>query len=117
MKKTLIMAAALTILGWSATVQAIPISGTVNFAGSVTLDSGATVVGATKVLTWFGPAVGLKPYVAASSGNLTAAFLTPVTFTAPWTFGSGKAALWSYLGLDGNTYTFDLLVSTTRLQR
>jgi hypothetical protein len=111
MKNTLIMTAVAAAVAIATTVQATPISGTVNFAGSVTLNSGSSVAGATSVTGWSGPAAG-KPYVAASSGDLSAAFLTPVTFTAPWTFGTGQTALWSFLGANGDTYTFNLLAST-----
>ena len=106
--KYLIMTAAVaTFIGLSATVQAIPISGNVTFFGNATLNSGSTVVGATEVTGWS------STVVTASSGNLFATpFTTAVAFTAPWTFGTGQPALWSYVGADGDTFTFNLISST-----
>jgi hypothetical protein len=108
MKMMAVAVAALTAA--TASVQAIQVAGTVTFAGTVTLNSGGTVAGATSVTAWGGP--GGTPVVFSSSGNLTAPFLTPVAFTAPWTFGSGKVALWSYTGSNGDLYTFNLISST-----
>jgi hypothetical protein len=106
--KLIIMTAAVaTFIGFSATLQAIPISGNVTFFGNATLDSGSSVVGATKVTGWS------STVVTASSGNLFATpFLTAATFTAPWTFGTGQTALWSFVGANGDTFTFNLLSST-----
>src|ERR1700722_819967 len=107
--KWIIMTAAVaTVIGFTATVQAVPIVGTVNFTGNVSLDSGSTVVGATEVTGWSGTVV------TSSSGNLFATpFTTPATFTAsPWVFGAGQSPLWSFVGADGDTFTFNLLTST-----
>src|SRR5215469_16794944 len=43
-------------------LQAIPISGSVTFGGTVTLDSGSTVAGATEVTGWFGLGGAGKPF-------------------------------------------------------
>jgi hypothetical protein len=109
--KWLILAGAVALTAFS-TAQATLISGSVTFAGSVQLGNAlnnpvGTVAAATQVLTWSGPAAGGLPYVASSSGNLSAGFLTPVTFATPWKFGV-QANLWSYTASDGDVFTFSL---------
>ncbi len=111
MKKTLSIIAGIAAVMAVTTAQASPmITGTVNFGGNVTLADGSgttvsTVGSATEVKAWSGT------YVSSSSGNLSAPFLTGVTFTAPWVFGAGKANLWSYT-TGGDTFTFSLITST-----
>ena len=105
MKKTLMMAAALTLLGLSATVQAIPITGTITFKGGVSLDT-ASAGTATKVTGWFGAGPGPTVLLSSLSAGAVAP-LTAVTFAAPWSFVSGPiAGFWSVGG-----YTFDLTSS------
>ena len=91
-------------------LQAIQINGSVTFGGTCTLDSGMTVAGATEVTGWFGLSGDntTKPFVASSSGNLSATGGTTVTMPAPWVFVNAQAALWTYTASDGDTFTFNL---------
>ncbi len=105
--KLVILAAVLSALGLG-TAQAGMIVGTVTFGGTVTLNSGTTVAGATTVTSWNGPGGIGAPFVNSSSGNLAAAFLTPVTMATPWVFTSVTPSLWSYTAGNGDTFTFNL---------
>jgi hypothetical protein len=107
--KWIVIATVSALVGYSASVQAVPISGSVTFAGGVTLDSGSTVAGATKVTAWASPA----PFIVSSGGNLSAPTFTPATFATPWTFTAATPALWSYLATDLDTFTFSLNAGST----
>jgi hypothetical protein len=114
-----LMAGAVAVLvGISASVQATTINGSVTFGGAVTLGTNGTaqsvIQGANEVLAWSGGLIGgATPYVSSASGNLGVnAGLTSVTFSSPWLFGQGLTALWSYVGADGDTFTFNLASST-----
>lgn len=82
---------------------AVAINGTINFAGSATLDS-SDLTTATQVLSWSNTE---------ATEAITGSFATTVTqgdlatFSAPWVFGSGIDDLWSVGG-----FTFDLLTSS-----
>jgi hypothetical protein len=111
MIKLAVVAAASVAL--AQTVQAGLINGSVTFAGGVTLDTTSAGT-ATEVVSWTGPQGSglLTPVVESSSGDLAAVFSAPVTFTPNWVFGTGINPLWSYVGLDGDTFTFNLLSSS-----
>jgi len=109
----LIMTAAVALMAFATTVQAIPITGSVTFAGGVTLDTGS-VGTATKVTAWNGGNGGpALPFVLSSGGNLTAPFGTSVLFATPWLLGT-QAALWSYT-VAGTTFTFDLTAANPKV--
>ena len=104
--KLMVMTAVATLVGLSATVQATPVTGVVNFGGSVTLATSggvvvSTVAAAQEVKSWANTATAL------SSGDLAAAYGTSVTFTQPWAFGV-QANLWTYTASDGDVFTFNL---------
>ncbi len=99
--KNLIKVLALSLaLGVSA--KAIPIVGSVDFAGSATLDN-ANVALATEVSSGFGFIIDATDDFAAEG----LVFGQGVSFSFPWTFTSGAhAGLWSVGG-----FTFDLISS------
>jgi protein with PEP-CTERM/exosortase system signal len=93
---------------FSQQARATPITGNINFAGSVTFDTHSLLT-ATTVTSWINTHVE-----AGGTGNFAGIPVNPAaTFTAPWVFDSGGGvggphpALWSVAG-----YTFDLLSST-----
>ena len=110
MIKLAVVAAASVAL--AQTVQAGLINGSVTFAGGVALDTTSAGT-ATEVVSWTGPQGSglLTPVVESSSLDLAAVFNAPVTFSPNWVFGAGANPLWSYTGLDGDTFTFDLVSS------
>ena len=106
-----IASVAAVALAMTQTLQAVPITGSVTFDGTVQLGNAgnpvSSVASATEVLNWYGNNGAGNPYVASSSGSLAAASFQPVTFATPWTFGT-QSSLWSYLASNGDTFTFSL---------
>ncbi len=97
---------ALLFLFFFGSAFALPmINGNITFAGGVTLDNYKST--ATQVTSW------LNSTVESVSGDFSPLVSTgdSVTFTAPWTFGSGLNSLWSVGG-----FTFNLLSSSIVLQ-
>lgn len=108
-KKLVSLAGCILAFAAAQVASAVPLTGNIDFAGGATLDS-SNLATATSVLVW-NPIV-----VVDGTGSFSAANpATPVTFTSPWVFGSGKAALWQVV-LNGFTYTFDLTSSTVMTQ-
>jgi hypothetical protein len=112
-----IVGAALLTVALTQTVQAIPITGAVTFGGTITLANAANVpvsdvALAAKVSGWFGLGGVGSPFVASSGGSLAATPGAAVVFATPWAFGT-QAALWSYVALNGDTYTFSLTSITS----
>ena len=105
--KWLVTTAVAALVGFTATVQAVPISGAITFKGGVNLNT-ASAGTATAVTGWTGVGAGGTPTVLLSSLSAGAvAPLTGVLFAAPWSFNSGAiAGFWSVGG-----YTFDLASS------
>lgn len=107
MHKTLIKILSVTSLAVGmlvCTASANTIKGNINFFGGVTLDNTDLSL-ATKVNTFNSAFVSSSTQDFAANG---AVFLTPVTFTTPWTFVSGAhPLLWSVAG-----FTFDLTSSS-----
>jgi VPDSG-CTERM motif len=88
--------------------HAIPITGTVTFAGGVEMDTG-TVNTATMVTGWLDQ-MGNMPHVTSRDGSFTAFVMIgdTATFHAPWSFNSGAiASFWSV-----DNFTFDLIASS-----
>jgi hypothetical protein len=107
-KRTLF--AAIALLGAGVMLEAAPITGSISIRGGGELDTGS-VNTATKVTGWLNGA-GAKPTVVSRSGDFaTVNAGATVTMTAPWGFGSGRAALWSVGG-----FTFNLTASTIVMQ-
>ena len=112
-----IASVAVVALALTQAAQATQISGAVTFFGTIQLgNSGvavSTVTGANEVLNWYGIAGAGVPFVSSSSGNLSASTspAATVTFATPWVFGP-QASLWSYTGLDGDTFTFSLTTAS-----
>ena len=105
---------AVALIGVATTVQAIPITGAVTFAGGALLNT-ASAGTATMVTGWNGGVGGpANPFTISSSGNLATAALTPVAFTAPMLFNNpGQLSLWSYVSsISGTTFTFNLIASS-----
>ena len=99
--------AAVALLGAGVTLEAAQINGSITFRGGEELNTGS-VNTATQVIGWLDQN-GASPKVVSRSGDF-ATFVSvgaTTTFSAPWTFGSGRTALWSVGG-----FTFDLTTST-----
>jgi hypothetical protein len=112
MKNKWILGAAAAVLT-AVTAQAIPVTGSITFAGGVNLDTGSAGT-ATTVTAWYGPDPDPDPIVVSRSGSFAAFVpnLSPATFTAPYTFVSGAhPALWTVGG-----FTFNLLFSVIDAQ-
>lgn len=93
--------------------HAVPLSGNITFAGTVSLDT-ASAGTATQVTAWHGLGAGGLPQVQSRDGGF-AAFVTPgdaTTFFAPWSFNSG--AISTFWSVDG--FTFDLITSSIATQ-
>lgn len=91
---------------FSPQVQAVPITGAITFAGTVTLDSDS-VNTATAVLFWHEKDNTGMPLVASGSGSFAGLAGMAATFAEPWSFNSGAvAAFWTVGG-----FTFDLISS------
>jgi hypothetical protein len=92
----------------AAPALATEISGTITFAGTVTLDT-ASAGSATQVTGWYGFGGVGNPFVASVGGDFDT-YINPgdaATLTSPWFFNSGALpALWSVGG-----FTFDLVSS------
>jgi VPDSG-CTERM motif len=106
-RKWLIMAAvAAVVCGVGAVAQAVPISGSITFAGGVELDTTSAGT-ATEVLAWTGTGGTGSPTVISGDGSFSATVGDAATFSAPWFFNSGAVSgLWSVGG-----FTFDLTSS------
>lgn len=98
----------LTAAAMALSAHAASITGSINFDGSVTLDT-ASVNSATKVVDWYGNGgVGL-PYVGSADGSFSGVLPnSPVAFQPGWTFNNttGIANFWSVGG-----FTFSLTAS------
>ena len=97
------------LVSFTASVQAVPITGSITFAGGVNLNTTSSGT-ATAVTAWTGPGGIGNPFVIFSTLSAGAvAPVTPVTFAAPpWNFISGPvAAFWSVGG-----YVFNLTSSS-----
>ena len=97
-------------------VQAIPLTGSVTFAGGVTLDTGSAAT-ATAVTGWDGPGgAGTMPIVISASGDfvLLAPLFSAVTFTSPYVLDTAvpHPTLWSTV----NGAVLDLTFSTITSQ-
>lgn len=107
--KTMLVALATGLIScalFTSRTQAVPINGSINFAGGVELDTG-TVNTATEVISWLDQN-GHLPTVDSRDGDFT---IVPdgstTTFHAPWTFTSGTVpSFWTVGG-----FTFDLAES------
>ena len=107
-KITILAATVAALVSFTASVQAVPITGSITMAGGVTLNTSSAGT-ATAILSWTGPGgVGL-PFVIFST--LSAGAVAPgtgVTFVAPKPFVSGPVAgFWSVGG-----YVFNLTSSS-----
>ena len=85
--------------------QAVPITGSITFAGGVELDTG-TVNTATKVTGWLDENNAI-PTVQSASGSFAGLVGATVTFAFPWSFNSGPIALFWQVG----GFTFNLIAS------
>jgi VPDSG-CTERM motif len=106
--KTILVFFALGLISCALCVQqaqAVPITGAINFAGGVTLDTG-DVNTATKVIAWLDQG-GFMPTVQGASGSFAGLDGQTAIFANSWTFGSGVTALWQVGG-----FTFNLIVSS-----
>jgi len=84
---------------------AIPITGSVDFSGGASLN-GTTLDNATQVLTW--TSVNVTPF-GVTIGSALDSTINPgdaVAMTGPWSFNSGRSALWMVGG-----FVFDLQTS------
>lgn len=118
-KFKLIAGAVAALVGLSATVQAIPISGQISFSGLAVLDS-TTLTSATKFLSYSNSAgTTAFPTVGIHTGSYSSPLLTgaSATFT-PFTFSPVTAStpfvLWTFT-IGVNTYSFkvnSLVVAT-----
>jgi hypothetical protein len=96
---------------FSQQAQATPITGTITFFGTVTLDT-LDVNTATMVTAWHGVGGTGSPFVASADGSFAGLDGMAVTFAAPWSFNSGAVAgFWSVGG-----FVFDLIVSSITFQ-
>lgn len=96
-------AGALSCALFSPSAQAIPITGTVTFAGGVEFDN--PLATATMATVWH------NTHVESADGAFAAGGLvvnTPATFTAPWVFVSATPMLWS-----SGIFSFDLNAGAT----
>jgi hypothetical protein len=98
MKKYLILAACL--LGCTS-VYAVSITGTLQLAGETTLNT-ESLANATSVIEWNRVLVTANGVTPGSILDMTINPGMPVTMSAPWTFGSGKAVLWQVGGFSYN---------------
>jgi len=93
--------------------RAVEISGTITFAGTVTLDT-SSAGDATQVTGWYGFGGIGNPFVASVGGDFDT-YINPgdlATLTSPWNFNSGAVpALWAVGG-----FTFDLVSSAITSQ-
>lgn len=108
MKSYLVKITSAVVLALAITSASIadPITGGITFAGGAVLDTTSAGT-ATKVTAWS------SPTVESTSGSFSALpVLTPVNFTAPWSFNSGALnSLWSVGG-----FSFDLISSSVIFQ-
>ena len=106
-RNSFIIAAVAAVCGLGGIAQAVPISGSITFAGGVELNT-ASAGTATEVLAWTGPGGSGMPIVISADGSFSS--VTPgatATFTSPWFFNSGAVSdLWNVGG-----FTFDLTSS------
>jgi VPDSG-CTERM motif len=89
-------------------LQAVPLSGNIIFAGTVSLDS-ASADTATMVTAWHGLGAGGNPQVQGHDGGFNG-FVTngdATIFQSPWSFNSGPVS--SFWSVDG--FLFDLIAS------
>jgi len=104
MKKTwLKIGGVILAMAVTATVQAVPITGSIDMGGSMTLDS-STVNTATEVLTWGNPSPVQTGSASGSFGGIipnTTVTMSPNWFFAP-TPGTPLLALWSVGGFTFN---------------
>ncbi len=111
--KTLMAALAVALLACTAfqtSVQAVPITGEINFSGGVTLDN-SNLATATKVTAWLSPVVGFG-----NTGDFTAATQgSAVTFTAPWNFNTVVPITPFWTTAVGG-FTFNLISSSVVMQ-
>ncbi|MDB6092984.1 MAG: hypothetical protein JWM32_546 [Verrucomicrobia bacterium] len=101
MKKTLLKIAGAALLAFALTTasKADPITGTIQFSGLVTFNTGSP---ATATSASFANIT-----VAISGGDLSSTFLQPVTIVSPWTFANTNFDLWTVAG-----FTFHVDSST-----
>jgi hypothetical protein len=98
-------------LGLASESQAAVISGNINFAGTVQLDT-ASAGTATTVTAWeFFAGSALGPLVTAGDGSFTGLAGSNATFAAPWVFGTAEPMLWTVGG-----FTFNLTSSVITSQ-
>jgi len=107
--KTACLILAITGIGLSTQATPIPITGSISFAGTTTID-GASFVSATRFMSFENVTVGAPSalsgnYVGTSGAAVT---VTPFTWSPP-TASTPVNPLWTFVS-GGNTYSFDLSV-------
>ena len=112
MKKMLVtLVGAVAVLALVQTVQGVPITGAIGFAGNANLNTG-TAATATTVVSWSG-AFTPNPVVQSVSGAIAGIIpaQTQIVFAAPWNFtvSSAITPFWNVLGTPG--INFQLLSS------
>ena len=108
LSKTILVFLALGLISCALCVQqaqAVPITGAINFAGGVTLDT-TDLSMATAVVTWLDQGANM-PTVQGAGGSFAGLDNQTAIFANPWVFGSGAPALWTVGG-----FTFNLISST-----
>lgn len=99
----------LAISGCALNSQAIPITGSVSFAGTTTID-GVNFIAATKFLSFQNVTVGAPSALSGSYVGTSGAAVTMTPFTwSPPTASTPINPLWSFV-VGGLTYSFDLSV-------
>ena len=108
LSKTILIFFALGLISCAFCVQqaqAVPITGAINFAGGVTLDT-TDLSMATAVVTWLDQGANM-PTVQGADGSFAGLDNQTAIFANPWVFGSGAPALWTVGG-----FTFNLIASS-----
>ncbi|HXB59814.1 MAG TPA: VPDSG-CTERM sorting domain-containing protein [Candidatus Acidoferrales bacterium] len=105
-------AVAVIALGVGGIAQAVPIDGSITFAGGVTLNTSSSAT-ATEVLNWSGPGGTGNPIVISDQGSFSGiAPGSTAKFASPWFFNSGSvSALFSVGG-----FTYNLTSSSVVFQ-
>lgn len=102
---------------FSPQAQAVPVTGSITFGGTVELDSPSAAT-ATAVTAWHFAGTTGSPYVSSTSGSFALIpTTTSATIFAPWSFNTNSTinSFWSVTS-GGQTFTFDLMISAITSQ-
>jgi hypothetical protein len=111
--KCLVVGAVVAFVAFTATVQAIPITGSINFQGGTATLNSPSVTTATAITAFGGAPTVATALGVAPTGSFTGTGGTAVTFVPTgFTFSPGLSPnpvnpLWSFV-FGGNTYSFSL---------